>query len=79
MRILSKKQKETLDCIKSYMFKHGYVPSIRELCTMLRVKSSSTMYTRMQSLFAAGYLETDADLGSPRAYRVYGVQYTEKF
>lgn len=59
-----------IQCIKGYILEHGYAPSYREIGAMLGKASTSTVFTQMQKLFDMGWLETDMEYLSPRAYRI---------
>ncbi len=74
---MDKKLDETLRCIKSYISKHGYPPSYREIAESLNLSSVATAHSRIQQLFKLGYLETDAKIGSSRAFRVKGFKFVE--
>ena len=62
-----------LGCIKQYILKHGYAPSIREMADMIEAKSISTVHAKLLKLMEDGYIESDLeDQGAPRAFRVRG-------
>ena len=67
---LTKKEYEILTYITNYHNKHGYMPSIREICDGVNVKSTSTVHYHLTEMFIKGVLETEAPLGAPRAFRV---------
>ena len=50
MEPLTKKQKETLDYIETFMSKNGYAPSILEICKKFKLKARSTGWFRIHSL-----------------------------
>ena len=52
----SKKQKELLGFIDSFISGHGYGPSYREIMRALDYKSVSTVATHVDNLIAKGYL-----------------------
>jgi SOS-response transcriptional repressor LexA len=52
----SKKQKELLIFIDSFIENNGYSPSYREIMTALGYKSVSTVSTHIDNLIAKGYL-----------------------
>ena len=56
--------------IREYFRIHGYAPSYREIGEGCGLSSLSTIKSHMQRLIIEGYLETDAEPGSPRAFRV---------
>lgn len=45
--------------IKDYIRQHGYPPTVREICDMTGMTSTSTVHYHMQQMFADGTLETD--------------------
>lgn len=51
------KEQETLDAIKEFIRNKGYSPSVRDLCEMTNVKSTSTMQTRLGKLRQKGYID----------------------
>lgn len=56
MEILSKKQEITFNAIKEYIEKYGFSPTIRELCEMVGVKSTCTIYQSLNILKRKGYI-----------------------
>lgn len=60
-----------LSCIVQYINKHGYAPTVREICDVTGLKSTSTVSRQIQIMMNHGTLETDAP-GFPRAIRVHG-------
>ena len=58
--------------IISYMEKHGYAPTIREIGDMVGLSSTSSVHNHLIRMIATGELETDDEIGSPRAIRVPG-------
>lgn len=69
---LTYKERATYNCIREYVLMHGYPPSYKELGDMMGVKSSSTVYTRVQNLISVGLLESDHEERTPRAIRLKG-------
>lgn len=64
------KKEEIYNYIKAYIAEHGYAPSYREIGTAVGLKSTSSVYAHMQDLFAVGILKTEAEEGTPRAFRI---------
>ena len=64
------KKEEIYNYIKTYIAEHGYAPSYREIGHAARLKSTSSVYAYMQDLFAEGILKTEAEEGTPRAFRI---------
>ena len=63
--------------IISYIEKHGYAPTVREICEMTNLKSTSSVQNYLCKMFEEGELETDAKIGSSRAIRVPGYKYVK--
>jgi repressor LexA len=61
-----------MQAIISYIEKHQYAPTVRELLEMTGIKSTSTIHRHILVLIDKGRLETDAEWGTPRALRVPG-------
>lgn len=64
---------QILEAIKAYIIQHGYPPTVREICDMTGIASTSTVHYQLQRMFADGTLETDHP-GMPRAIRVPGMK-----
>ena len=56
MEPLTKKQEEVLTSIKKYIAKNGYSPSVREICEMMNLSSTATVFVHMRHLMNKGYL-----------------------
>lgn len=65
---ITEKQKKLLKAIRKYINEHGYSPTIRELCAILKLRSTSTVHGYLQRLESGGYI-TRLDKG-PRTIRV---------
>lgn len=63
-------REKILKAIISYVDKHKYPPTVRELCDITGYKSTNTVYSHIHKLLEDGLLETDHGIGSPRALRV---------
>lgn len=57
MEPLTKKQEEALICIKKYIAKNGYSPSVREVCEMMGLSSTATGFVHMRHLMNKGYIK----------------------
>ena len=57
MEPLTKKQEEVLTSIKKYIAKNGYSPSVREICEMMNLSSTATVFVHMRHLMNKGYLK----------------------
>lgn len=62
---LSKKEQEVLDCILESITKFGYPPSVRDICKIVGLSSSSSVQHYMVSLEEKGYIRRDP--AKPRA------------
>lgn len=70
--MLTKRQKQVLDFIKSYKDKHDYAPSLEEIKKHLRLSAVSTVHYHVQSLQSMGYLQKEEN--QPRALDVFSKQ-----
>lgn len=57
MEPLTKKQEEVLTAIKKYIAKNGYSPSVREVCELMNLSSTATVFVHMRHLMNKGYLK----------------------
>lgn len=57
MKTISAKQQRILDFISAFSLKHGYPPSVREICAEMGLRSPSTVHAHLKKLQQAGYLE----------------------
>ena len=57
MKELTKKQKQILDFIKTYMVSHGYPPTIREIGTAVGSSSPATIHAHLANLEENGYIK----------------------
>lgn len=51
---LTKKQTEVLKYIKKYVVKHGYAPTVREICAGLNLSSPATVHSHLAQLELKG-------------------------
>lgn len=65
---LTEKQKNILKLIKKYIEKNGYSPTLRELCDLTKLKSTSSIYSHLNKLQEAGYIKKER--GEARTLRV---------
>lgn len=68
MQNITQKQKAVLEAILAYTKEHKYPPSVRELCDMLNLSSSSTVHGYLERLKIHGLVSWEP--GSPRTLRV---------
>ncbi len=72
---LSQKEQLVFDYIKENIRHNGYSPSIRDICTALSIKSTSTVHTCLEKLEKKGYIQKEN--GKSRTLRIEGVTYEE--
>ncbi|QCX32311.1 transcriptional repressor LexA [Caloramator sp. E03] len=65
---LSDKQQEILDFIKHEISIKGYPPSVREICSAVGLKSTSTVHGHLAKLEKKGYIRRDPT--KPRAIEI---------
>ncbi len=65
---LSEKQIEILNFIKGELNRKGYPPSVREICTAVNLKSTSTVHSHLNKLEERGYIRKDPT--KPRAIEI---------
>lgn len=66
--MLTEKEKEVLQAIIDYIEVNEYIPSVREICEVVGLKSTSTVHEYLINLEDKGYIERKEK--SPRAMRV---------
>ena len=75
MLSLEPKEQMIFDYIKENIRKNGYSPSIRDICTALGIKSTSTVHTCLDKLEKKGYIQKEN--GKSRTLRIEGVSYED--
>lgn len=65
---LTSKQQEILDFIKHEISIKGYPPSVREICTAVSLKSTSTVHGHLERLEKRGFIRRDPT--KPRAIEI---------
>lgn len=65
---ISSKQKEILEYIKSQILNKGYPPAVREICEAVRLKSTSSVHSHLETLEKNGYIRRDPT--KPRAIEI---------
>ena len=65
---ITKKQTEILEYIKSQILNKGYPPSVRDICTAVNLKSTSSVHAHLETLEKNGYIRRDPT--SPRAIEI---------
>lgn len=71
-------EEKTYEFIVTYIKKHGYSPSVREIMAGVGCKSTSSVQLILVSLIDKGLIETDAPRGTPRALRVPEYEFVKK-
>ena len=65
---ISNKQKEILEYLKSQIINKGYPPAVREICEAVRLKSTSSVHSHLETLEKNGYIRRDPS--KPRAIEI---------
>ena len=65
---ISKKQSEILRFMKDYILDKGYPPSVREMCSGVNLKSTSSVHSHLETLEKNGYIRRDPS--KPRAIEI---------
>jgi repressor LexA len=64
----SNKQQEILDYVNKCVYENGYPPSVREICSAVGFKSTSTVHAYLEKLIDNGLLQKDPT--KPRAIKI---------
>ena len=65
---ITPKQQEILDYIKQEILERGYPPAVREICSAVHLKSTSSVHSHLESLEKNGYIRRDPS--KPRAIEI---------
>lgn len=65
---ITKKQTEILEYIKTQILNKGYPPSVRDICTAVDLKSTSSVHAHLETLEKNGYIRRDPT--KPRAIEI---------
>ena len=65
---ITAKQQEILDYIKDEILKKGYPPTVREICETVKLKSTSSVHSHLETLEKNGYIRRDPT--KPRAIEI---------
>jgi len=57
MEPLTKQQEKALKVVKQYIAKNGYSPSVREVCELMDLNSTATVFVHLRHLMNKGYLK----------------------
>ena len=63
--MLKEREQKILDYMREEIRKKGYPPTVREICSALNIKSTSTAHKDLSNLVKAGYIKKDPS--KPRA------------
>lgn len=75
---LTRRQKEVLEYLRTYIRQNGYAPCVRDICSALDLKSTSTAHAHLTKLEKKGYITRDP--AKPRTIMVLGDHVaTERF
>ena len=58
-KALSAKQQQILDYIKDEILKRGYPPTVRDICEAVNLKSTSIVFSHLETLEKRGYIRRD--------------------
>lgn len=70
MEELTKRQNDVLVYLKSYIKQNGYSPCVRDICSALNLKSTSTAHAHLTKLEKKGYITRDP--AKPRTTMIVG-------
>lgn len=70
MENLKERERQMLAYMKEEIRKKGYPPTVREICTALNIKSTSTAHKDIENLVKRGYIKKDPS--KPRALMLTG-------
>ncbi|MEG1847293.1 MAG: transcriptional repressor LexA [Lachnospiraceae bacterium] len=65
---ITNKQREILEYIKEEILKRGYPPAVREICEAVKLKSTSSVHSHLETLEKNGYIRRDPT--KPRAIEI---------
>jgi repressor LexA len=65
---ISNKQKEILEYLKTQIINKGYPPAVREICEAVKLKSTSSVHSHLETLEKNGYIRRDPS--KPRAIEI---------
>jgi len=74
---LTRRQKEVLEYLRTYIHENGYAPCVRDICSALDLKSTSTAHAHLTKLEKKGYITRDP--AKPRTIMVLGDRNDERF
>lgn len=65
---ITDKQREILEYMKEQILSKGYPPSVREICTAVHLKSTSSVHSHLETLEKNGYIRRNPT--KPRAIEI---------
>ncbi len=65
---ITSKQQEILDYMKEQILQKGYPPSVREICNAVGLRSTSSVFSHLETLEKNGYIRRDPT--KPRAIEI---------
>lgn len=65
---ITDKQREILEYMKEQILSKGYPPSVREICSAVHLKSTSSVHSHLETLEKNGYIRRDPT--KPRAIEI---------
>lgn len=65
---ITQKQSEILEYIKKEILSKGYPPTVRDICTAVELKSTSSVHAHLETLEKNGYIRRDPT--KPRAIEI---------
>lgn len=65
---LTRTQLSVLECIRDYIDRNGYPPSVRDICSAVGLSSPSTVHSHLNTLERLGYIARDG--GRNRSIRL---------
>lgn len=65
---ITPKQKEILEFLKNQTLTRGYPPAVREICEAVKLKSTSSVHSHLETLEKNGYIRRDPS--KPRAIEI---------
>lgn len=72
---LTEKQQSVYESIMQYQRVNGYAPTIREICKMVGVASTSSVYAHLKILEEKGYIARKMDASRAIATEAEAVEY----
>lgn len=74
---MSERQKEILQIIKTFIKENGYSPTVREICSIANIRSTSSVHGDIKSLKAKGHITSGVDM--PRSIALTKKEKNVKF